>query len=141
MHICLFVTNLNTAVLHVVVAVLRDPFGHEALAMVLPDSLSRHFERSNRTKRTVVGAYACFERGRDPRWVYIPLFSIGAPVITPHAARVPVTPLALGVSTADGLLRRSTHQERVFRCFKCLLQHRRRSRWSARSRLLHVGFA
>ena len=71
-HICLFVTNLNTAVLDVVVAILRDPFGHEALAMVLPDSLSRHFERSNRKREQQCGAYACFERGRDPRWVYIP---------------------------------------------------------------------
>ncbi len=35
-------THLDTAVLHVVVAVVRDPFGHEALAMVLPDSFSRH---------------------------------------------------------------------------------------------------
>ena len=38
-------TNLDTAVLDVIVAVLRDPFGHKALAMVLPDGFSRHDAR------------------------------------------------------------------------------------------------
>lgn len=38
-------TYLHTAVLDVIVPVLGDPLGHQALAMVLPDSFGRHCYR------------------------------------------------------------------------------------------------
>lgn len=102
-------TNLDTTVLDVVVTVLRDPFGYQALAMVLPDSFGRHLERAKEGRWVVVRMSAC-SKEKGPRsaneWGRWAISSV-APLIAPHIWFITVICKAGMMACAEGALVRS----------------------------------